>query len=183
MSTNRVDSVWHGLMVGLVGYATIAIAVSLGDLMLGRSLFYTVSLLGEWLFYDLRNPSDVRVWPGAVFAYNGLHLLTFLAFGMAASWLATMSERGPLYWYAGLVLFLFVFVHMYASVLFMTEPLRREIPLLLLTIPSLLAVVAMSAYLLRTHPQLRREMSEWVDEDDVPATPAPHAGNHHGGRA
>ena len=74
MSTNRVDSLWHGLMVGLIGYVTIAASVSLGDLLLGRSFFYTVSLLGEWMFYDLSDPTKLRVWPGAVFAYNGLHL-------------------------------------------------------------------------------------------------------------
>lgn len=175
MSTSRVDSLWHGLMVGLIGYVTIAASVSLGDLLLGRSFFYTVSLLGEWLFYDLRDPADLRVWPGAVFAYNGLHLITFLGFGLVASWLATMSEKGPLYWYAGLVMFLFVFVHMFASVLLMTEPLRREIPFALVLIPSLLSVGAMSLYLWRTHPRLQLEMTEWVDEDDSPDThPQPH---------
>ena len=175
MSTNRVDTVWHGLMVGLVGYVTIALSVSLGDLLLGRSVFHTVSLLGGWMFHDLRDPASLQIWPGVVFAYNGLHFVTFLCFGLLASWLASMSERGPLYWYAGLVMFLFVFIHMVATVLLMTEPLRREIPLALLLVPSLLAVVAMSIYLWRTHPQLRREMSVWVDEDDTPAThPQPH---------
>lgn len=173
--TNRVDSIWHGLMVGLIGYVTIAIAVSLGDLLMGRSFFYTVSLLGEWMFYDLRDPAQLRIWPGPVFAYNGLHLLTFLGFGMLSSWLATMSERGPLYWYAGLVMFLFVFIHMFAAVLLMTEPLRREIPFALVLVPSLLSVAAMSWYLLRTHPQLEHEMADWVDEDDAPGTtPQPH---------
>ena len=175
MTAKSVDSLWHGLMAGLIGYVTVAVAVSLGDLLMGRSLFYTVSLLGEWLFYDLRDPASLRVWPGAVFAYNGLHLLVFLAFGLTASWLTTLSERGPLYWYAALTLLIVVFVHMFAVVLFMTEPLRREIPLALVLLPSILTVAAMCFYLLRTHPQLRHDMSEWTDEDDRPST-APSAG-------
>jgi hypothetical protein len=166
MATNRKDTIWHGLMVGLIGYATIAISVSVGDLLQGRSPFFTVALFGEWLFYGLVDPAKVHVWPGPVFAYNGLHFVTFLGFGLLASWLASMSERGPLYWYAGLVVYLFVFVHLFAAVLLMTEPLRTAIPTLQILLPSLAAVVLMSMYLLRVHPQMRREMNEWVDEDD-----------------
>lgn len=166
MRADRTETVWQGLMVGSIGYFTIALSVSIGDVLQGRSFFYTVSLFGEWLFYDLKDPASVRVWPGAVFAYNGLHLVTMLAFGLLASWLASVSERGALYWYAGLVMFLFVFVHLFSAVLLMSEPLRAAVSLVQIVVPSLLAVVLMSAYLLRMHPQLRREMNEWVDEDD-----------------
>ncbi len=173
MSTNRVDTVWHGLMVGLVGYLTIAFSVSAGDLLRGRNFFYTVSLLGQWMFYGLTDPSELRIWPGVVFAYNGLHLVTFLVFGLLASWLASLAERGPLYWYGSLVMFLFVFVHMFASVLLMTESLRQAISMWQIVIPSILAVAAMSAYLLRTHPQLRHDMDAWTDPDDEVATHPP----------
>lgn len=163
---DRTENVWQGLMVGLIGYVTIALSVSIGDVLQGRSFFYTVSLFGGWLFYDLKDAADVRIWPGAVIAYNGLHLVTMLAFGLLASWLASVSERGALYWYAGLVMFLFVFVHLLSAVLFMSEPLRVAVPMSQILVPSLLAVVLMSVYLLRMHPLLRREMDEWVDEDD-----------------
>lgn len=166
MSAVRSETIWQGLMVGLIGYATIALSVSIGDVLQGRSFFYTVSLFGEWLFYDLNDPATVHVWPGAVFAYNGLHLVTMLAFGLLASWLASVSERGALYWYAGLVMFLFVFVHLFAAVVLMSEPLRQSVPFLQILVPSVLAVVLMSAYLLWVHPRLRREMEEWTDEDD-----------------
>jgi hypothetical protein len=166
MRTDRTETIWRGLMVGLIGYVVIALSVSIGDVIQGRSFFYTVSLFGEWLFYDLKDPADVRVWPGAVFAYNGLHFVTMLAFGLLASWLASVSERGALYWYAGLVMFLFVFVHLFSAVLLMSAPLRAVVSLSQIVVPSLLAVVLMSAYLLRVHPQLRREMDEWVDEED-----------------
>jgi hypothetical protein len=166
MRTDRAQTIWQGLMAGLVGYVAIALSVSVGDVIQGRSFFYTVSLLGEWLFYGLTDPADVRVWPGAVFAYNGVHFVTLLAFGLLSSWLASVSERGALYWYAGLVMFLFVFVHLMSAVLFMTEPLRATIPMWQILVPSVVSVLLMSLYLLRMHPQLRHEMEDWVDEDD-----------------
>ena len=173
--TTRSETIWHGLMVGLIGYATIALGVSIGDLLQGRSFFYTVCLFGEWLFYGLTDPSRVTVWPGAVLAYNGLHLCTFLAFGLLASWIAAESERGPLFWYAGLVLYLFVFVHLFGVVVFMSEPMRQAVPLVQVWLPTLASLVLMSVYLMRMHPQLRREMTHWVDPEDEPerASPVP----------
>ena len=173
MSTNRVDTVGHGLVVGLVGYATIALAVSAGDLLQGRNFFYTVALLGQWMFYGLTDPSELRIWPGTVLAYNGLHLVTFIMFGLLASWLASLAERGPLYWYGSLVMFLFIFVHMFATVLLMTEPLRHAIPMWQIILPSALAVAAMGGYLLWTHAQLRHDMDAWTDPDDEVQTVPP----------
>ena len=163
MTEDRREAIWQGLIVGLIGYATIAVGVSALDILQGRSPFFTVSLLGEWLFYGLRDPNQVTVWPGAVFAYNGVHLVTFVAFGLMSSWLASISEHRPLYWYGALVLYLFVFVHLLAAVQLMTEPLRALIPLYQIWVPSLLAVILMSGYLLQVRPVLRREMSRWDD--------------------
>ena len=166
MTEARKETIWQGLMAGLTGYATVALAVGIGDVIQGRSFFYTVSLLGGWLFYGQYDPSDVLIWPGAVFAYNGLHLVTFLAFGLVGSWLANVAERGPLFWYGSLVLYLMVFTHLYAGVVMMTEPMRAGVSLLQVTIPSLLAVGLMSGYLLRMHPLLRREMDTWDNNAD-----------------
>lgn len=166
MTEARKEVIWQGLIAGFIGYATVALAVGIGDVIQGRSFFYTVSLLGGWLFYDQNDPTNVLIWPGAVFAYNGLHLVTFLAFGLMGSWLANVAERGPLFWYGSLVLYLMVFIHLYAGVVQMTAPMRAGISLLQVTVPSLLAVVLMSAYLLRMHPLLRREMDVWENNAD-----------------
>lgn len=171
MREEQWDAVWHGVVNGLIGYATIALSIGLIDVLQGQSFFHTVALLGQSMFYGLKDPAQLVIWPGAVFAYNGLHLVTFLAFGLFASWLAVHSERGPLFWYAGLVLYLFVFVHLLASVLLMTEPMRSAIPLWEILVPSLLAVILMSWHMLALHPRLRHDMDEWVDADDVPSRP------------
>ena len=163
MNADRQQTIWTGVIVGVIGSATVALCVSLGDALLGRSPFYTVSLLGEWMFYGLQDPQQVTVWPGAVLAYNGLHFVTFVAFGLLASWLATVSERGPLFWYAALVMYVFVLTHMFGAVQLLTEPLRAAIPLWMVWVPSATAAVTMSAYLMWMHPQLQREMQEWTD--------------------
>jgi hypothetical protein len=164
--TDRAEVFYLGLVVGLTGYLTVFLAVGIGDALQGRSFFYTFALLGGWLFHGLDDPASVRVWPGAVLAYNGLHLVIFLGFGVLASWIASVAERGPLLWYGALVMYLFVFLHLFASVVLMTEPMRATLSLWHIALPSLLAVVAMSWVLLRQHPRLRHEMDVWVDEDD-----------------
>jgi hypothetical protein len=167
MRTDRWEVACRGLAVGMIGYLIVFLGVSIGDALQGRSFFYTFSLLGGWLFHGLEDPAAVRVWPGAVFAYNGLHLVIFLAFGLFASWMASVAERGPLLWYAALVMYVFVFFHLYAGFVLMTEPIRGALSLWHLSVPSVLALAAMSWVLLRQHPQLRRELDEWVDDDDA----------------
>ena len=167
MRADRTETIWHGAMAGLIGYATVALIVGALDLMQGRSFFFTAALLGETLFYNLREPAQVVVWPGAVFAYNGLHLVTFLAFGMIAAWLAYFSERGPMFWYLGLVLFLVVFLHLFGAVLLMTESLRAAIPTYEIWIPSLAAVLAISGYLLSVQPRLRGLLTRWQEPSEA----------------
>jgi hypothetical protein len=171
MRASRSDVVSHGLLVGFIGYLTVFAGVGLGDVLQGRSFFHTFSLLGGWLFHGLDDPTQVRVWPGAVFAYNGLHLVAFLGFGVVASWMMAVAERGPLLWYGALVMYLFVFLHLFASVVLMTEPMRGAFSLWHLTIPSLLALATMSWALLQQHPQIRHELDVWVDDTDIELPP------------
>lgn len=70
------------------------------DLVQARSPFYTAALPGSVLFYGLEDPADLVVWAGPVPAYNGIHMLTFLAVGPVAAWLASGAERGPQFWYS-----------------------------------------------------------------------------------
>jgi hypothetical protein len=173
MREDRWEVAFRGLLIGSIGYLIVFLGVGVGDLLQGRSFFYTFSLLGGWLFYGLEDPAQVRVWPGAVFAYNGVHLLFFLGFGLFASWMASVAERGPLLWYAALVMYLFAFLHLFGAFLLMTEPIRNALSLWHVSIPSALALTAMSWALLRQHPQLRHELDEWVDGDDDDEAPYP----------
>lgn len=149
MRPNRKEIIWRGLIAGVIGYVSIALVVGLSDAIHGRSFFHTVSLLGDWLFFGLYDAERVMIWPAGVIAYNALHFATFIAFGLVSSWLAAMSERGPVYRYAAGALYLVIFAHLLSMVVLMTEPLRTAISLTALALPSLLAAILMSAYLLR----------------------------------
>jgi hypothetical protein len=166
MKSERIDTIWQGIIAGLIGYASVALLVGVMDVFQGRSFFFTAALLGEAVFHGLRDPAQLVVWPGPVFAYNGLHLVTFLAFGMIAAWLAYLSERGSQYWYLAVVLYLLVLAHLFAAVMLLTEELRGVIPEYEIWIPSIVAGTAIAVYLLRVHPALRGAMREWRETTD-----------------
>jgi hypothetical protein len=157
------EVVANGLVAGFIGYATVALLIGVIDVAQGRSFFFTAAMLGEAMFHGLTDPANVVVEPGAVFAYNGLHLLTFLAIGLSAAWLAHLAERGAQLWFPAVVLFLFIVAHAFGAVLLMTEELRAVLPAWLVGVPTLVALLAMAAYLMAVHPGLRRKPGEWND--------------------
>lgn len=163
MRAEREDALGQGLLAGFIGYATVALSVGIADVAQGRSFFYTAALLGESLFYGLRDPGKVIVWPGGVFAYNGLHLLVFLVIGVTAAALAVLAERGPELWYGAFVLFLLVAFHAWAAVQLLTEPVRAAIPTWEIWVPSVLSGVAMLAYLVAARPRLRHALGHWEE--------------------
>ena len=157
----RIEIVWEGLVAGLTGYATVALLVGVIDVLHGRSFFFTAAMLGEVTFYGLTDPANVVVWPGAVFAYNGLHLVGFLLIGMSAVWVAYLAEKGAELWYMGLVLFLLVVAHALGIVLIMTEGLRSVMPVWAVIVPTVVGLTAMSGYVLAVRPGLRTELTTW----------------------
>lgn len=164
MKTRNEQLLTQGLVTGLIGYATVVLFFLVLNLLAGRSPFYTAALLGETLFYGVRDPAAVVVWAGPVIAYNGLHLLLFLALGLLTAWLARLSERGPEFWYLSIIAFLFVVFHMYGALLLLTEPFREVFPVWQSFLAGALASVAMGLYLVWARPDLRRELLQYREE-------------------
>jgi hypothetical protein len=158
MRAERVQANWQGLATGFIGYAAVAMFFAIVNLVAGRSPFFTAAFFGSALFYGVRDPALVTVSPGPVLAYNGVHLLMFLALGMIASWLAYLSERGPQFWYIGTLLFLFVVFHLYGFVLLITGGVQTVIPTWTVFAATVLAGTAMFGYLLWVHPRFRAEL-------------------------
>ena len=165
MEKQREQVLSQGLVAGLIGYATVALFFVVVDVLFGRAAFYTPALIGGALFYGLRDPSELVVWAGPVFSYNGVHLLLFLALGALAAWLARFSERAHQLWYVGLSLFLFVLLHLQGAVLMLTERVRESLSTWQVLVAGLAAGVTMCGYLLWTHPKLRREFREYREEE------------------
>lgn len=148
----------QGLIAGWIGYLAVAILMLAADLLRGYPAFHTPALLGNLLFYGLEQPSSSRIWPGAIFAYNGLHLVLFLGLGVLMAWLADLSEHGPQFWYIALTLFLVVVFHMFAFAIGVTAKLGSAFSPWIALGAGVLAAVAMSIYLLTAHPALRKEL-------------------------
>lgn len=147
-----------GMAAGLIGYAAVVVFFLIADPIAGRPLFHTPALLGSALFYGLADPAGLKISAGPVFAYNGIHFLVFLLLGFVAVWFTRLSERLPMGWVLTLNLMVFVLFHLFGAFVFFTEPIRTAIPLGGAVGATILAVGAMTAYILWAHPRLRGQL-------------------------
>lgn len=145
----------QGAVAGMLGYLIVAGIFAIANVLAGQSPFRTAAELGAALFYGARDPSQVAVTPAYVFAYNGAHLVVFLAFGFAAAWLASLADRGSQLWYVALFLFLFVAFHLIGGVQALAVPMQTALSAPMIWVAGFAAAVAMAAYLVWMHPALR----------------------------
>lgn len=160
----RAEVWWQGFVVGLIGYGVVVLFFGFANLLEGASFLRTVALLGHTLLgSDLTADAEV-VQAAPVLAYNGVHLLLFLAFGFAASWLIEETERHPGFWYLVFFAFLFGFFFDVILVTLFTLPLASEaVPWGTIVGANLAAGVGMAAYLGRRHPGLLSTVEERGD--------------------
>lgn len=144
---------WQGFVTGLIGYAAVALFFGVANLVAGESFFYTAALLGHTLLgTDPAATGDV-VQAAPVFAYNGVHLLFFLAFGFVASWLVEEAERHPVFWYLVFFAFLVGMFYNVALVTLFTLPMASAaVPWGTIVAANFFAGLGMATYLGRRHP-------------------------------
>lgn len=94
----------EGPVAGLIGYAAVVVVIGAIDILQGRGLFYTPSLLGARLFLGGGDPVVPEVDGGAVMAYNGFHLLGSLAMGFVGAFTIAATERLYSFWYIALMI-------------------------------------------------------------------------------
>ena len=157
MATTR-GTLRDGLVVGLIGYASVALFYSGLDVLAARDPLYTVDLLGKAVFRGLRDPG-VLLFPlpldgVAIFLYNALHLIVAVAIGLVVTSLASQAERRP--GRSRLVLFTLIagFVMTIAIVGLLTAPMRPVLPWWSIAVANGLAVLVAGAYLARQRPLL-----------------------------
>lgn len=159
----RSQRIRDGLIVGLIGYAAVALFYSTFDVVAARSPLHTVNVLGRAVFRGLRDPA-LLVLPsapdlGAIFAYNVVHLVSALAIGLVVVWLVSAAEEQPQW--RPLVRFIIVagyFVTVLA-VAFMTVPMRAVVPLWSIVVANAAATLLAAYYLIRTHPGLFQRLA------------------------
>lgn len=145
----------HGAVAGLVGYLTVALVFATANVVTGQSPFHTAAVLGATLFYGASDPASVTVLPAYVFAFNGLHLMAFLAFGVCGAWLAALAARGAQLWYFALFFWIFVATHLIGAAQVFALPLEATIPGAAVWSAGMAAALIMALYLYRANPALR----------------------------
>lgn len=150
--------VQDGLIVGLIGYASVAFFYSAFDVLASRGLFYTVNLLGKALFRGLRDPG-VLFYPmandfTAIFWYNALHLAVALLIGLVVASLIASAEQHPSRRGAVRLIIVLGFVATVMIVATLTTPIRPLLPLWSIVIANAFAAVLAGGYLLRRDPGL-----------------------------
>jgi hypothetical protein len=159
MSESWRRTIVQGLVAGFIGFVTVAVVFAVANLVAGRSPFYTSALLGATLFYGATDPAQVTVTAASVLAYNGLHLIVFVAFGVLASALAALADRGWQLWFVAFFFFLFFSFHLEGAVQAFAAPVRPALSDAAIWGAGIAASAAMAAYLLWMHPQIRARQS------------------------
>jgi hypothetical protein len=138
------DILIGGLWAGIIGYGTVVVVMAAINVILGRSPFYTAALFGSALFYGLKDPTQLVIAAGPVLAYNGAHMVAFLALGFGASWLTALAERNPTAQYFVLFVLIFVAFHGYGALGFFAERLLGAAGWWQIGIGTVAAAVAMA---------------------------------------
>jgi hypothetical protein len=84
----------EGFVAGLIGAASVATWFLLVDLVAGRA-FFTPAMLGDALFWGVRDPGQVQIAFPSVVGYTMVHMLAFVVVGMVAAFLAYEVELFP----------------------------------------------------------------------------------------
>lgn len=150
----------EGVIVGLIGFATVALFYGAFDLLAARGGFYTVNLLGLAVFHGLRDPSVLELPllldTGAIVLYSLVHLALAIAIGLFVVRLVWTAEHQPSH--AGTVSAIIVagFVITVIVVGVLSRPLRPVLPWWSIMTANALSMILAGWYLLHHHPGLWR---------------------------
>jgi len=155
MRTTARQVLAQGAVAGLLGYGCVAVIFAVANVLAGQSPFQTAAILGATLFYGVTDPATVVVIPAYVFAFNGVHLVAFLGFGVLGAWLTAVASRGEQLWYFALFFWLFVATHLIGAAQVFALPLADTLSSAAVWGAGIAAAVVMATYLVRANPALR----------------------------
>ncbi len=153
MARSHRSVVREGIVTGLVGATVVALWFLLFDFARGKPLF-TPALLGNALFSGVNNPLGLEVTLGPVIGYTIIHGLAFIAFGVIAASVMSVSEREPAVFVAFVILFACFEVFILGVVGALGQSMLGALVWWAILIGNLLASAAMIWYLVREHPGL-----------------------------
>jgi hypothetical protein len=165
----------EGLVAGLLGYAVIALFFGTLHLLTGQSLFHTAAALGEGLVsHDASIVGGAAA--GSVIAFNGVHMLSFVLFGVIASWLVSHAERNPGFFIVMLFLGLAGFFYSLSGFLGFSIDRPLAPSWIMVAVANLFAGLLMAGYLFRAHPGLWAVIRTSTDSETEHPFPAAGTG-------
>lgn len=144
-------------MVGLIAYVAVAGFYGAFDIVAARGSLYTLNLLGQAVFRNLRDPAVLQQGPiaadsAAMLWYNALHLALSLVIGLIVTGLVAHGERHPSRGRLVALIIVAGFVVTIVGVGMFTGPLRELLPWWSIVVANSLSVVLASWYLVRRYP-------------------------------
>lgn len=160
--SNRI--VREGIIVGLIGFAAVALFYVVFDFLAARGFLFTVNLLGNAVFFGLRDPgvlqAPIAINLGAVLMYTALHLATALAIGLLVSWLASYLEGSPSEARLATLLIAAGFFVTIFGIGMLSSPIKALLPWWSVVLANALAVVVAGTWLWGRHPGLGRRLRQ-----------------------
>jgi len=153
-STNHTAR--DGLIVGLIGFVSVAVFYAVFDVLAARGSLYTVDLLGKSVFRGLRDTSvlglPMQLDMTAIALYSGLHLVLSLVIGQIVTGVVGFAERQPARAALALLVIIAGFVVTIFAVGVLTVPIRPLLPWWSIVVANMFAVLFAGAYLIRKRP-------------------------------
>jgi len=163
---DRARVLSEGLITGLIGSLLIILFYGFFNLLAGESFFSTAALLGSDLASTRRQGGAI----GAALAFNGLHVVAFVAIGLVAAWLVMETEKHPSFFVVALFIGIAGMFLVLAAFLAFAASSQAELPIGSVVVANLLAGAGMGGYLLKAHPRLWSEIRDHLDpEEEHPA--------------
>jgi hypothetical protein len=148
MTEQRQRMLVDGLVAGVIGYVTVALFFMVLNVVTGRALLSTASVLGAALLGGSGESVELAL------AFNGLHLVAFLGLGYFAAWLVYETGLHPQLWYVALALFVGGTLFGFTALVAVTVLSGGGVPAWLVVASSLVGVLAMGSYFLLRHRPL-----------------------------
>ena len=146
----------EGIIIGFIGYASVALLYVFFDIIAARGLLFTVDILGKALFRGLLDPlamaEPAALDLEAIFWYNIFHLVTALIIGLLVISFVDLTDRKPSQGQFILFTLFLGFVITVVVVSFLTSPISDFLPWWSVIIANSISVVCSSYYLFKKHP-------------------------------
>jgi len=149
----------EGLKVGTAGAVTVGVWFLLLDVIGGRP-FFTPAALGSLLFLGTDTATGVQITPGLVAGYTVFHLGAFALVGTALVWISERVEQAPGMWLGALMVLIVCEVGFIGVAGLLGAWVLGSLGWWAIGVGNVLAVAIMGHIVWRTHPVLRRRLTE-----------------------